>query len=141
VAYPLFSELSEITSVLQMSVTNQQGSIKKMFPLKLKISAVCIRFSDLVVLNTAVWKCLFRNLSDSHFNTPNADLAQGLASFIETGRNRKAEGDSPHTVAKKKLMTFMYDISESVMKFPQIDQADVKQEIFNFVNKRAIASQ
>jgi len=29
--------LPEITSVLQMSVTNQQGSIKKMFPLKLKI--------------------------------------------------------------------------------------------------------
>jgi len=30
-AYPLFSKLSEITSVLQMSVTNQQRSIKNFF--------------------------------------------------------------------------------------------------------------
>jgi len=35
-----------------MAVTNQQGSIKKNFPLKLKIKAVCIRFSNLVILNT-----------------------------------------------------------------------------------------
>jgi len=35
-----------------MSVTNQQGSIKENFPLKLKIKAVCIRFSNLVILNT-----------------------------------------------------------------------------------------
>jgi hypothetical protein len=42
-AYTLFSKLNEITSVLQMSVTNQQGSIKKHFPLKLNIMAVCIR--------------------------------------------------------------------------------------------------
>jgi hypothetical protein len=58
-----------------MSVTNQQGSIKKMFPLKLKIKAVCIRFSNLVILNTvssqvriAVGECLFRDLSDLNFN-------------------------------------------------------------------------
>jgi hypothetical protein len=61
-----------------MSVTNQQGSIKKMPTLKLKIKAVCIRFSNLVVLNTdssqvriAVCKCLFRNLSDLNFNMNN----------------------------------------------------------------------
>jgi len=53
-----------------MSVTNQQGSIKKIFPLKLKIKAFCIRFSNLIVLNTvssqvriAECKCLFRNPS------------------------------------------------------------------------------
>jgi len=53
-----------------MSVTNQQGSIKKNFPLKLKIMAVCIRFSNLVTLNTvssqvrtALCKCLFGNPS------------------------------------------------------------------------------
>ena len=70
VANPLFSKLNEITSVLQMSVTNQQGSIKKNFPLKLKIKAVCIRSSNLAILNTvtsqvciAVCKCLFRNPS------------------------------------------------------------------------------
>jgi len=39
-AYPLVSKLNEITSVFQMSVTNQQGSIKKKFPLKLNIKAV-----------------------------------------------------------------------------------------------------
>jgi len=50
--YPLFSKLKEITSVLQMSVTNQQGSVKKNFPLKLKIKAACLRFSNLVLLNT-----------------------------------------------------------------------------------------
>jgi len=51
-----------------MSVTNQQGNIKKIFPLKLKIKAVCNRFSNLVILNTvssqvltAVHKCLFGN--------------------------------------------------------------------------------
>ena len=53
-----------------MSVTNQQGNMKKSFPLKLKIKAVCIRFSNLVILNSvslqfriAVCKCLFRNPS------------------------------------------------------------------------------
>ena len=53
-----------------MSVTNQQGSIKKKFPLKLKFKAVCIRFSHLVTLSNvssqvpiAVCKCLFRNTS------------------------------------------------------------------------------
>jgi hypothetical protein len=53
-----------------MSVTNQQGSKKKNFPLKLKIKALCIRFSKLVILNTvslqiciAVCKCFFRKLS------------------------------------------------------------------------------
>ena len=51
-AYPLVSKLNEITYVLQISVTNQQGRIKKNFPLKLKIKAVCIRFSNLVILNT-----------------------------------------------------------------------------------------
>ena len=73
-AYSLFSELSEITCVLQMSMTNQQGSIKKNFPLKLKIKAVCIGFSDLVILNTvssqfriAVCKCLFRKTSAGFF--------------------------------------------------------------------------
>jgi len=51
-----------------MSVTNQQESIKKIFRLKFKIKAVCIWFSNLVILNTvslqvriAVCKCLFRN--------------------------------------------------------------------------------
>jgi hypothetical protein len=69
-AYPQFSKLNKITSVLQTSVTNQPGSIKKIFPLKLKLKAVCIRFSDPVILNTvssqvhiAVCKCLFRNPS------------------------------------------------------------------------------
>jgi len=38
--------------MLQMSVTNQQVSIKKIFPLNLKIKAVCIRFLNLVILNT-----------------------------------------------------------------------------------------
>ena len=52
------------------SVTNQQGSIKKNFPLKLKLKAVCFRFSNLVILNTissqvhtAVCKCSFQTLS------------------------------------------------------------------------------
>ena len=56
--------------MLQMSATNQQGSIKKISALKLKIKAACIRFSNLVILNTdssqlriAVCKCLFRNQS------------------------------------------------------------------------------
>jgi hypothetical protein len=31
--YPLFSKLNELTSLLQISVTNQQGNIKKNFPL------------------------------------------------------------------------------------------------------------
>jgi hypothetical protein len=68
-AYPLFSKLNEITPVLQMSVTNQR-SINKNFSLKLNIMAVCIRFSDLVIMNTAssqvciaACKCLFRNPS------------------------------------------------------------------------------
>ena len=63
-----------------MSVTNQQGSIKKNFPLKLKIKAVCIRFSNPVILYTvslqvriAVYKCVFRNPSAMiflKFNSP-----------------------------------------------------------------------
>jgi hypothetical protein len=68
--YPLVSEIIEITSVLQMSVTNQKEIIKKNFPLKLKIRAVCIRLSSLVILNTvssqvriAVDKYLFRKRS------------------------------------------------------------------------------
>jgi len=67
-AYPLLSKVNEITSVLQMPVTNQQGSIKKIFPLKLKIRAVCVRFSHLETMHTvssqfriAVCKCLFLN--------------------------------------------------------------------------------
>jgi hypothetical protein len=71
-------------------------------------------------------------------NTPNADLAQALTSFIETRRKPKAEEDSPHTVAKNKLMTLMDDICESIMKFPEIVQAEIKREIFNIVNKREI---
>jgi hypothetical protein len=71
-------------------------------------------------------------------NTPNADLAEALTSFIETRRVPKAEADSPHNVAKKKLMTFMDDICESIMKFPELDQAEIKREIFNLVNKREI---
>ena len=35
-----------------MLVNNQQGSVKKNYPLKLNIKAVCIRFSNLVILNT-----------------------------------------------------------------------------------------
>jgi len=39
-----------------MSVTYQQGSIKKNFPLKLKIKTVCIRFSNLVTLHTVFFR-------------------------------------------------------------------------------------
>jgi len=49
---------------------NDQSARKYNFPLKLKIKAVCIRFSNLVILNTvslqvriAVCKCLFPNPS------------------------------------------------------------------------------
>ena len=70
-----------MTPVLQMSVTNQQGSIKKKnFPLMLKIKAVCTRFSYLVIQNTVssqfrivVCKCLFGNTSavfSFKFNRP-----------------------------------------------------------------------
>jgi hypothetical protein len=48
----LCSQLNKITSVLQMSVTNQQQRIKKIFPLTLKIKAVCIWFANIVILNT-----------------------------------------------------------------------------------------
>jgi len=41
-AFTLFSKLNEITPVLQMSVTNFQGSVKKNFPIKLKIKAVSL---------------------------------------------------------------------------------------------------
>ena len=53
-----------------MAVTNQQGSIKKNFPLKLKIKAVHIRFSNLGIMTSvssqvviAVCKRLFQNPS------------------------------------------------------------------------------
>jgi hypothetical protein len=41
----------QIASGLLMSVTNQQGSMRNIFPLKLKIQAVCVLFSDIVTLN------------------------------------------------------------------------------------------
>jgi hypothetical protein len=40
-----------VLKLLKMSVTNQQGNIKKMFPFKLKNKAVCIRISNLAILN------------------------------------------------------------------------------------------
>ena len=53
-----------------MSVTNEQGNIKKNFPLKLEIKAVFILFSNQVTMNTvtsqfrvAMCKCLFLNPS------------------------------------------------------------------------------
>jgi hypothetical protein len=57
IAYKLITTMHGVSSVveternvLQMPVTNQQGSIQKIFPLKLMIKAVCIRFSNLVIL-------------------------------------------------------------------------------------------
>jgi hypothetical protein len=43
---------SLLNTVLQISVTNQQGNVTKDFPLKLKIKALCIRSSNLITLNT-----------------------------------------------------------------------------------------
>ena len=52
------------------NISGQLASIKKIFPLKMKIKAVCIRFSNPAILDTvtsqirtAVCKCLFRNSS------------------------------------------------------------------------------
>jgi hypothetical protein len=39
---------------------------------------------------------------------------------------------------KKKLTVFFDDIAETVSKFPDVDQAEIKREIFNLVSKREI---
>ena len=63
VAYPLISKLNEVTSVLEMSVTNQQGRIKKIIPRKLNNKAICIRFPNLVILNTFLRKLAMQCVS------------------------------------------------------------------------------
>ncbi|KAF5273542.1 hypothetical protein FQR65_LT17133 [Abscondita terminalis] len=67
----------------------------------------------------------------------NSNLAEALTSFIQT-RTPSQEEESPHSARKKKLMTFMDDICESMLKFPELDQAEIKNQIFNLVNKKEI---
>jgi len=65
----------------EMSVTIQQGNIKKNYQLKLKVKAVCIRFSNPVPLNTvspqfriALWEFFFFSKTECRdffkFNRP-----------------------------------------------------------------------
>jgi hypothetical protein len=100
------NKYSVITSVLQISVTNQQGSIKKMFPPKLKIKAACIRFSNLVMLNTfssqvriAVCTCLFRNLSDLNFDI---NKRKGTLTKLERYLGVNLLGLGPRLIKKKR---------------------------------------
>ena len=61
---------TERNKICAANISGQLASIKKIFPLKMKIKAVCIRFSNPVILDTvssqirtAVCMCLFRNSS------------------------------------------------------------------------------
>ena len=80
-AYPLFSKLNEITYVLQRSVTNQQGRIKKIIPRKLNNKAICIRFPNLVILNTFLRKLAMQCVS-ACFETECRDFFNLIGLYI-----------------------------------------------------------
>lgn len=62
------------------------------------------------------------------------DLATTLNLFISSRINAH-QNINP---AKRKLMTFFDDISETMLKFSELEQAEVKREIFNIVIKKEL---
>jgi hypothetical protein len=74
-------------------------------------------------------------------NAPTASLADALSTFIES-RNRPTDKqpkeDTVEGAKKKSLMIFFESIAESMIKFTELDCAEVKHEIFNIVNAKEI---
>ena len=63
-----------------------------------------------------------------------SDLCETLTRFIASRDKSYREG----TTKKKQLAIFFEDIAETMIKFPEVDQAEIKSEIFNLVNKKEI---
>jgi hypothetical protein len=63
-----------------------------------------------------------------------SDLCETLTRFIASRDKSYREG----TTKKKQLAVFFEDIAETMIKFPEVDQAEIKREIFNLVNKKEI---
>lgn len=69
--------------------------------------------------------------------TPTPGLADALTSFIQLKTTRQ-EVEPPNSLAKINLMRFMEDICESLLKFPELDQVEMKREIFTLVNNKEL---
>jgi hypothetical protein len=65
---------------------------------------------------------------------PTTDLCTTLTEFIVS----RGKADNAVPSNKKKLTVFFDDIAETMSKFLDVDQAEIKREIFNVVNKREI---
>jgi hypothetical protein len=61
-------------------------------------------------------------------------LCKTLTEFIAS----RGKADNAVPSNKKKLTVFFDDIAETMCKFPEVDQAEIKREIFNLVNKKEI---
>jgi len=63
-----------------------------------------------------------------------SDLCATLRKFIASSD----KSDSEITTKKKQLTAFFEDIAQTMVKFPEVDLAETKREIFNLVNKKEI---
>ena len=63
-----------------------------------------------------------------------SDLCAMLRKFFAS----HDKSDSEITTKKKQLTAFFEDIAQTMVKFPEVDLAETKREIFNLVNKKEI---
>jgi hypothetical protein len=61
-----------------------------------------------------------------------SDLCETLTRFIAS----RDKSDSEGMTKKKQLAVFFEDIAETMVKFPEVELAETKREIFNLVNKK-----
>ena len=66
------------------------------------------------------------------------DDAPDLATTLNLYISSKINAQKNINPAKIKLMTFFDDISETMLKFSELEQAELKREIFNIVNKKEL---
>jgi len=61
-----------------------------------------------------------------------SDLCATLTKFIAS----RDKSDSENTTKKKQLTVFFEDIAQTMAKFPEVELAERKREIFTLVNKK-----
>lgn len=69
---------------------------------------------------------------------PERELAASLKNFIDHSASQLAEKEEKIDDKKKQLMVFFDDIAETIKHFSIREQAEIKGQIFNIVNKKQL---
>ncbi|RZF37857.1 hypothetical protein LSTR_LSTR015649 [Laodelphax striatellus] len=70
-------------------------------------------------------------------NLPTSKLANVLSTFIEKRNiDKPPKKETPEEMKKKSLMIFFESISDSMVKFNELDCAEIKHQIFNIVSQK-----